>query len=201
MNNAEDLLKKAKDLKNDKKYEESIEILENLFNKQPHSEEIKKELISALFSYGIYLSDEFIQEYEKSIINFNKIIEIEPDNYRAIYNLGISYFNLGKIDKAMKAYNDAIKIKPDYKHCYYNIGLIHEVMNDLQKSLKFYKKALEIDPTFIYALEAKKIVKQKLNSSRRKILKPMQEEIIICKNCGNVNRDTAKFCDSCGKEL
>ena len=132
---------------------------------------------------------------------FKKILEIEPDNYRAIYNLGISYFNIGKIDKAMKAYNDAIKIKPDYKHCYYNIGLIHEVMNDFQKALKFYKKALEIDPKFIYALQAKKIVEQKLDSSRRKIQKSMQTEIIICKNCGNLNRDTAKFCDSCGKEL
>lgn len=198
MTRTEDLLNRAKKLKSNKKYEESMKILEDLFSKEPNSEDIRKELINVLFSYGIYLSDEFVMGDEKSIKCFKKIIEIEPNNYRAIYNLGISYFNLGRLKKAMNAYNDAIKIKPDYKHCYYNIGLIYEIMKDFQEALKFYKKALEIDPKFIYALQAKKIVKQKLNSSKKKIL---QEVIIICNNCGNANRDTAKFCDNCGKEL
>ncbi|MFX0188360.1 MAG: tetratricopeptide repeat protein [Candidatus Hodarchaeota archaeon] len=198
MTRTEKLLNRANKLKSNKKYEESIKILEELYSKEPNSEDIRKELINVLFSYGIYLSDEFIMGDKKAIKCFKKIIEIEPDNYRAIYNLGISYFNLGRMKKAIYAYNEAIKIKPDYKHCYYNIGLIYEIMKDFQEALKFYKKALEIDPKFIYALQAKKIVKQKFNSSKRKIL---QETIITCNNCGNINRDNAKFCDKCGKEL
>jgi len=164
-----DLLNKARKLKNDKKYEESIEILEKLFKKESQSEEIKKELINVFLSYGIFLSDEFIMEFEKSIKYFNKILEIDPNNYRAIYNIGIAHFNMGDMNKAMRAYNDAIKIKPDYKHCYYNIALIYEVKDNLKDALKFYKKALEIDPKFIYALQAKKNVKQRLNAKKREI--------------------------------
>ncbi|TFG01743.1 MAG: tetratricopeptide repeat protein [Promethearchaeota archaeon] len=169
MTSIEDLLNKARKLHKDKRYEDSIEILENLFKKNPQSEDIKKELINVLFSYGIYLSDEFTKEFKKAIKYFNKILEIDPKNYRAIYNIGIAHFNMDDINNAMRAYNTAIKIKPDYKHCYYNIGLIYEVKENLKEALKFYKKALEIDPKFIYALQAKKYVKEKLNAQKREI--------------------------------
>ncbi|TFG22675.1 MAG: tetratricopeptide repeat protein [Promethearchaeota archaeon] len=169
MTSTEDLLIKAKKFFNDKRYEESIEILKNLFKKNPQSEELKKELINVLFSYGFYLSDEFVMEFEKAIKYFNKILEIDPNNYRAIYNIGIAHFNMGDMNNAMRAYNTAIKIKPDYKHCYYNIGLIYEVKENFKEALKFYKKALEIDPKFIYALQAKKYVKEKLNAQKREI--------------------------------
>ena len=169
MTSIEDLLNKARKLQKDKRYEESVEILENLFKKNPQSGEIKKELINVFLSYGVYLSDEFVMEFEKSIKYFNKILEIDPNYYRAVYNIGIAYFNLGDMTNAMRAYNNAIKIKPDYKHCYYNIGLIYEVKENLKEALKFYKKALEIDPKFIYALQAKKNVKQKLNAQKREI--------------------------------
>ncbi len=57
---------------------------------------------------------------------FKRIIEIDPTNYRAHYNLGIAYFNLNEIKKAKECYEEAIRIKPDYKHCLYYIGLIYE---------------------------------------------------------------------------
>ena len=156
-------------MKNEKRYEESIEVLEDIFKNNPQSDEIRRELINVLLSCGVYLSDEFVMEFEKAIKYFNKILEIDPNNYRAIYNIGIAHFNMGDMNKAMRAYNDAIKIKPDYKHCYYNIGLIYELMDNLKESLKFYKKALEIDPKFIYALQAKKNIKQRLKAQKREI--------------------------------
>jgi len=169
LTSTEDLLNKAKKLKNEKRYEESIEVLEDIFKNNPQSDEIRRELINVLLSCGVYLSDEFVMEFEKAIKYFNKILEIDPNNYRAIYNIGIAHFNMGDMNKAMRAYNDAIKIKPDYKHCYYNIGLIYELMDNLKESLKFYKKALEIDPKFIYALQAKKNIKQRLKAQKREI--------------------------------
>ena len=169
MTSTEELLEKAKKLKNDKKYEESIKVLEHIFKEKPQSDDIKKELLNVLFSYGVYLSDEFVMEFEKAIKYFNKILEIDPNNYRAIYNIGIAHFNMGDMNNAMKAYNNAIRIKSDYKHCYYNIGLIYEVNENLKEALKFYKKALEINPKFIYALQAKKFVKERLNAQKRDI--------------------------------
>jgi tetratricopeptide (TPR) repeat protein len=176
LTNTEENIKKALILKDDEKFEESIEILENLFKKHPDSEIIKKNLVNVLFAYGGHLNDEFVLEYQKAIEIFKKIIEIEPNNYRVLYNIGIAYFNLGNMENALKACNEAIKIKPDYQHCYYNIGLIYETMEDWKKALRYYNKALEIDPNFTYALHSKHLINQKLDFLRKATPEPQQEK-------------------------
>jgi len=48
MENTEETIKKALELKNDQEFEKSINILEGLFKKYPDSEEIKKHYIDVL---------------------------------------------------------------------------------------------------------------------------------------------------------
>ncbi|MFX1257555.1 MAG: tetratricopeptide repeat protein [Promethearchaeota archaeon] len=180
MTSIEDLINKAKKLKKDCNFEEAIDILEILFKKDPQSAIVKESLVDMLLSYGGYLNDEYVLEYEKSIAVLKRIIEIDPKNYRAIYNLGIAYFNIGEMEKALKAYNEAISIKQDYKYCYYNIGLIYEIYKDnLEKALEYYEKALEIDPKFVYAVQARQVIRQKLDFLKENKPEPLQTEKII----------------------
>ena len=176
MNSTEIDIKKALSLKDEGKFEESLEILENLFNKDPDSEEIKKNFIDVLFAYGSYLNDDdYSQEHQKALELFNKIIEIDPNNYRVLYNIGLTYFHLGKMENALKSCNEALKIKPDYKHCYYSIGLIYEVIDDWKKALEYYEKALKIDPKYTYALSAKHHINQ-IIENRKAFAEPAPEE-------------------------
>jgi tetratricopeptide (TPR) repeat protein len=158
-----DLIQKAENLKNQEKYEEALEILEILF-KNTESKHIKKLLIETLFDYGGYLNDYYILEYEKATKIFDKIIKLSPNNYRAHYNLGIAYFNLGQIENAKKSFNSALKIKPDYKYCLYNLGLIYEDSKNYEEALKYYDQAIEIDPNFTYALAARSQIRQILDN-------------------------------------
>jgi len=158
---------KKQELSKKEKFEESLKILEDLYKKFPNSEKIKKELINTLFSYGGYLNDDYVLEYKKAKNNFKRITEIDPNDYRAHYNLGIAYFNLRKIEKAERAYEEAIKIKPDYKHCHYNIGLIYEAKGDFEHALHQYEKALKIDPNFSYALQARTQVRTLLDELKK----------------------------------
>jgi tetratricopeptide (TPR) repeat protein len=159
----QDVLNKVDHLVNEEKYEDALILMENLFRNNPYSEEIKKKLLGLLFSYGGYLNDEFVLKYERAAEIFKRIVEIDPQNYRGHYNLGIAYFNLNQLENALSACNEAIRIKPDYKHCFYNIGLIYEKNNDLEKALEFYEKTLEIDPKFPYALHARKEIRKFLD--------------------------------------
>ena len=159
----DNLLNEAKELLKNEDFVKAIEILEALYDDKP-SEKIKEILIGALFSYGGYLNDDFILEYEKSIELFRRIIVLEPANYKAYYNLGISYYNLECFEDALHAYKTAIKINPNYKHGYYNIGLLYESTGDFQKAFEAYRKALEIDPNYIYALHALNSVRQNLDN-------------------------------------
>jgi len=159
----ENLIEKAKDLVKNEEFGKAIKILEELY--QEYSDvDIKNNLINALFAYGGYLNDYYVLEYDESINFFKRIIELDSENYRAYYNLGIAYFNLNRFEEALKSYKIAISIKPDHKHVYYNIGLLHEKTENLENAIEAYEKALEIDPNYIYAMHSLKAVRMKLDN-------------------------------------
>ena len=157
------MIEKAKVLVKNEEFEKAIKILEELYQEQSDID-IKNNLIDALFAYGGHLNDNYVLESEKSIKYFKRIIEIDPNNYRAYYNLGIAYFDLNRFKEALNSYKIAISIKPDYKHIYYNIGLLHEETKNLEKAVEAYEKALKIDPDYIYAMHALKVVKLNLDT-------------------------------------
>ena len=159
----EKLIEEARLLIKNEEFEKAIKILEEPYQQRSDTD-IKNNLIDALFAYGGYLNDNYILEYEKSTKYFKRIIELDPDNYRAHYNLGIAFFNLNRLEEALNSYKIAISIKPDYKHSYYNIGLLHESTENLEKAIEAYEKALEIDPNYIYAMHALKVVKLNLEN-------------------------------------
>lgn len=166
-NNTKDIIEKAKILKNQEKFDEALEILDELYKINPNSEEVKKFLIETLFDYGGYLNDVYTQGYDKARQLFKRITDLSPNNYRAHYNLGIAYFNLCQIERAKVSFETALKIKPDYKYSLYNLGLIYEEMELYEEALIYYGKALEIDPNFSYALAAQSQIRQKLDQIKR----------------------------------
>lgn len=167
-NSRTQLLEKAKILRSQEKYEETLKILEDLYENKPESGEIKDILIDTLFNYGGYLNDYYTLEYEKAKQLFERITIISPKNYRAHYNLGIAYFNLGQMENAKKSFKKALEIKPDYKYCLYNLGLLYEDMEQYEEALNLYEKALEIDSNFTYALTARSQIRKKLDDLRQK---------------------------------
>ncbi len=167
-NSRTQLLEKAKILRSQEKYEEALKILEDLYENKPESGEIKDILIDTLFNYGGYLNDYYTLEYEKAKQLFERITIISPKNYRAHYNLGIAYFNLGQMENAKKSFKKALEIKPDYKYCHYNLGLLYEDMEQYEEALNLYEKALEIDSNFTYALTARSQIRKKLDDLRQK---------------------------------
>ena len=74
LNNKQEIINQAKKLIKEGEFDKAIKLLENLYQQEPQSELIKKNLIDTLFSYGGYLNDEFVVEYEKAVVIFkNKI--------------------------------------------------------------------------------------------------------------------------------
>jgi len=163
----EELIEKAKKLVYQEKFKEAVELLEGLYKDNKLAEEVKTRLIETLFSYGGYLNDEYTLQYKDAKEIFKRIIQIDPNNYRAHYNLGIANFNLENIEQAKKCYEKAISIKPDYKHCFYNLGLLFEGEGNLREALKYYEKALGIDSNFIYAFNARNHILSNLESLKK----------------------------------
>ncbi len=170
MSDTKSTIEKAKALREEEKYEASLKLLRELYEENKGSkggkdkELIRKVLVKVLFDYGHHLTDEWVLEYEKARDIFKEIIKIDPQDYRAHYNLGISLFYMRKYEEALINFNNALKIKPDYKFCHYNIGLVYEEMNLFRKALKAYTRALHIDPNFSYAKQSKRKIERAIET-------------------------------------
>ena len=93
--------------------------------------------------------------YEKSIIKFEKAIELNEDNYYAINNLAISLKAVEKYKSSEKAYQKCLKIRPDYVVAIINYANLKEFLNNFQEAIDLYLSALkfksEISEAYIYS--------------------------------------------------
>jgi tetratricopeptide (TPR) repeat protein len=64
-----------------------------------------------------------LKDYTGAILDYNKAIELDPDNANAYYNRGCTKSSLEDFRGAMLDYNKAIKLDPDNAKAYYNRGI------------------------------------------------------------------------------
>ncbi len=88
---------------------------------------------------------------EKTIENFKKQIEINPNDYEAYKNMGNVYLNLKEYDKALTAYQKSIEINPNYANAYSNMGFAYGNLKEYDKAITAYQKAIEINPEYANA--------------------------------------------------
>ena len=86
--------------------------------------------------------------FNKVVNKYKKIVEIEPNNYKAHNNLGNALKELGKLKEAAISYRQAIKIKPDYTKAHFNLGNILNDFGKFKEAIPGLLLALKIKPNF-----------------------------------------------------
>ena len=84
--------------------------------------------------------------YDEAMLNFKKVLEINPRSATAYYNLGHIYIKRKDYEEGINFYQKAVEQKPDYLEAYYNLGITHEALNKPLKAAEYYQKALALDP-------------------------------------------------------
>ncbi len=54
-------------------------------------------------------------KYDEAVAELNKVIDINPGNAEAFYNLGLIYENKNQPEVAQEMYEKALALDPDYK--------------------------------------------------------------------------------------
>ena len=62
---------------------------------------------------------------KRAVEHFKKAAQLDPENSKAYFHLGVSYGEAGKIPKALDAINRAISLKPEAGNYYYARGWIY----------------------------------------------------------------------------
>mgnify|MGYP001358504962 FL=1 len=131
---------------NNKEFKEVINYCEKLIKLK-----IKNTIIYNLYGQAY----QNLLFFEKSIIKFEKAIELNADNYYAINNLAVSLKAIKKYKLSEKAYQKCLKIKPDYVVAIINYANLKEFLNNFQEAIDLYLSALkfksEISEAYIYS--------------------------------------------------
>ena len=86
--------------------------------------------------------------FNEVVNKYKKIVEIEPDNYKAHNNLGNALKELGKLEEAATSYRKAIKIKSNYTKAYFNLGNILNDFGKFKEAISILLLALKINPNY-----------------------------------------------------
>lgn len=95
-----------------------------------------------------YLANCYLYEGEtnKSLLYFDKAIEINPKDSYVWNNKGCSLLILSRYDEAIKACDKAIEINPQNAAAWYNKGLALKNLGKYEEAIKAYDRVTEIDP-------------------------------------------------------
>jgi tetratricopeptide (TPR) repeat protein len=69
-----------------------------------------------------------------------------PANAAVLYNLGISYSELGQYDEAIIRLKRAVQLDPGHAHAWVGIGTAYHRMHKPESALEAFEKAVEADP-------------------------------------------------------
>ncbi len=107
-----------------------------------------EEDLDLLLMEGNYYYD--IQNFRKAREKFEKVLRIDPENVKALINLGVTLEVLDEWEKALKHFQRALKIfgelgdKSGVSLCLNNMGAIFYDQGDYGDALEHYQRALKI---------------------------------------------------------
>lgn len=84
-------------------------------------------------------------EYAPALANYNKALELAPDNYLALLLMAQLVAENGETDKAVSLLKEAVAINPDDTRALISIGDIYSAEGDMAAAMDFFLRAHAID--------------------------------------------------------
>ena len=84
-------------------------------------------------------------EYAPALANYNKALELAPDNYMSLLLMAQLVGENGETDKAVSLLKEAVAINPDDTRALVSIGDIYSAEGDMAAAMDFFLRAHAID--------------------------------------------------------
>lgn len=151
--NEEILIQKANVLSRRDKHKEAIELLGKAL-------EITNDAADVLSLIGMEFL--FLEDFEQAKINFMRCLEIDNQDYSALYNVIYCFDYLEQHQEAIDYLNDFLNANPYSEVGWHQVGKQYYTLKEYKKALAAYDFAIISDDTFIGAYLEKGKVLEKL---------------------------------------
>ena len=129
-------------------YEEAISNLQKILF-LTNDELLKSDVYNNIGYYQLRSGD-----YKKSITNFHKALQIDPNYGFAYDNLGYSLIHTGQLEEGKQQLEKALKTENnDNAYTYRNLALYHQVKNELEQADTNFQLAFETETVPVDLLE------------------------------------------------
>lgn len=85
-------------------------------------------------------------QYEAAIAEWQRALELSPEDDRAHNNAGLLLASVGRFDEAVPHFEKALKVNPAYPDAHSNLGVALAGMGKLDEAIAEFEKALEVNP-------------------------------------------------------
>ncbi|HEX7645405.1 MAG TPA: sulfotransferase [Burkholderiaceae bacterium] len=112
---------------------------------------------TARFNLARYFANAGAASYESgklvdAIACYSKAVELEPQQFDVLNNLGNALKDLGRLDEAEKSYRAAIAANPECAEAWCNLSLLYKAMGRHDESEEACNKSRALDPNYVGAL-------------------------------------------------
>ena len=111
--------------------------------------EVNPDDTSARIRLGYFLGapqQMLVPDLSASKQQFEKVLELEPNNLEAMLQLGLAEFRLGEADKAAERFENIIQNYRRHSGAYYYLGVYHLRHGDPEKAVANFKESLRLKP-------------------------------------------------------
>lgn len=115
---------------------------------QRGSYELTDNMVIAHLLARVYIED---QRWDDAIEELDKVLDDNPENYDAFYDLGHVYFELGDYEGAISCFENVVAYKENNELIYYALAQAYEANNEIDKAISNYLKAIAVNDKFTLA--------------------------------------------------
>jgi serine/threonine protein kinase len=152
------------------RYQSAVEVLQALNIEQKSSSSSSSQLepsqsINFQNAKDFYSQAQSKEEHDflGALADYNKGIELDPNNAIAYNNRSLMKLKLNDISGALADVNKAIELDPSLSGAYHNRSVLKRVLNDISGALADVNKAIELDPSLSSAYHNRGGLKGVLN--------------------------------------
>lgn len=115
---------------------------------QKGSYELQDNLTIAHLLARVYIDD---QRWEDAIDELERVLDGEPENWDAYYDLGHVCFEIGDYGSAISNFETVLEQRQDSELLYFALAQAYEANNEIDKAISNYLKSIAVNSKFIPA--------------------------------------------------
>jgi len=102
----------------------------------------------AIYYHNHHREQEGIETLKTALVQYKKVISIDPNASNAFNNLGLAYFALMRYDESIEAYERAISLEPTVAFFHDNLGDALYMQGQFAKAIDQWRLVLELEPDY-----------------------------------------------------